>query len=75
MNQWIEENCPECKASNFVNNGDPEDLTRPDIEGIECHACGHKWAIVEESELELMYGEDYAEALGFTKGRSLAGRG
>lgn len=43
--QWISDDCPGCGKTNFVNNGDPLDMTAMDVEGIECWKCGHKWKI------------------------------
>lgn len=36
MDQWWCGPCPECKASNWVNNGDIEDCSVSDVEGIKC---------------------------------------
>ena len=35
--------CPECNAANYYNNGDPDDLTISDMDGLICYNCGHKW--------------------------------
>ncbi len=45
MIQWIEEDCPKCDKVCMVNNGDPNDLTDSDIDGIECWSCGHRWLL------------------------------
>lgn len=39
----IKEWCPKCDTVNFVNNGDMEDISGIDIDGIECYSCGHEW--------------------------------
>ncbi len=39
----IKECCPKCDTVNFVNNGNTEDITGIDIDGIECYSCGHEW--------------------------------
>lgn len=31
--------CPKCDNPSFVNNGDTQDLTVPDIGGVECPYC------------------------------------
>lgn len=60
--------CPECSEANFINDGDTSDLTRGDIEGVKCHACGHKWLLdwdnMSDDEREWMFETtDYAEAV------------
>lgn len=43
VNQHNEENheyeCPDCKASNWAYNGDPEDFTKGDIDAVRCWQC------------------------------------
>lgn len=41
---WIKTSCPQCKTVNWICDGDIEDLTVSDIEGIECYKCSYKWA-------------------------------
>lgn len=36
---WYELRCPGCGKSNFVNNGDEQDLTGCDVEWIQCCFC------------------------------------
>ena len=38
---WYELGCPQCNSINFVNDGDTQDLTLPDIEGCKCWNCSH----------------------------------
>lgn len=43
IEQWLSDNCPKCGEKNFVNNGDPDDMTICDIDGIKCWNCRHEW--------------------------------
>lgn len=43
MDQILSEDCPECGAVNYVNNGDTSDTTAEDVDGCECWKCGHEW--------------------------------
>jgi len=36
MNSWLELSCPECFAINWLDNGDPTDMTGFDQEGFTC---------------------------------------
>lgn len=47
---WFQDNCPECRSSNWINDGDPSDLTAMDVGGIKCWKCGHCWKLDEFSE-------------------------
>lgn len=38
---WYEFVCPKCNSTNFVNDGDTQDLTVPDIEGCKCRVCSY----------------------------------
>lgn len=40
MNVWFEIECPACGKVNWINNGDPSDLSRPDVEACKCWECG-----------------------------------
>jgi hypothetical protein len=33
--------CPKCGVKNWASNGDPEDVTTPDVEAIRCWKCKH----------------------------------
>lgn len=33
--------CAKCSALQRVYNGDPNDLTLPDIDAVKCFRCGH----------------------------------
>jgi len=46
--QWWCSSCPKCKEKNWINNGDPSDLTVMDVEGIRCWSCQHCWRLSEE---------------------------
>ena len=52
MTQWHEDYCPKCAKSNWIDNGNPQDMTVGDIEGIRCWNCGHCWLLGEEFEYE-----------------------
>lgn len=55
--------CPKCKKINMVNNGDETDLTKMDVEAVQCYNCNHKWVLegsedfVTLEEAELVMGE------------------
>lgn len=40
MNQWLEITCPHCHVNNWIDNGDPTDMTGFDVEGFQCWHCG-----------------------------------
>ena len=62
---WYCMDCPRCGVKNWVNNGNTEDLTVPDVEGIRCHSCHHEWLLGEDfaglTTLENAYIEDGIE--------------
>lgn len=39
----IKDWCPECLTVNYVNNGDPQDCTGRDLDGIQCWNCKRIW--------------------------------
>lgn len=42
--------CPHCKKVNYLNLGDLNDLSAPDIEVLECWSCGKKaWILDAET--------------------------
>ena len=43
--QLIDEQCPACGKTCWANNGDIDDLTGRDIDGIKCWNCGHQWLL------------------------------
>jgi len=51
--------CPKCEKEVWVNDGDPSDMTRPDIEALKCCHCGHCFTADEFSSDDV--DEDYAE--------------
>lgn len=66
MTTWIEDRCPKCRKSNFVNNGDVSDQTVSDVEGIICWNCGHCWVITGlEEELSEVCDVCYVPGKGF----------
>jgi len=44
--------CPACKKYCYVNLGDLNDCTVPDIDGCQCPYCGHEWIFEEVLEFE-----------------------
>lgn len=47
---WFKIWCEKCNIPNWFCNGNPDDLTIPDIEGFECFNCRHKWEIMDGEE-------------------------
>ena len=50
---WYKMWCPKCDVVNWIDNGDTSDLSVIDVEGCECHACGHVWLFNEELSEEM----------------------
>lgn len=48
MNQWLEMNCPRCRVNNWIDNGDPTDLTVNDVEGFQCWHCGANFVLCDD---------------------------
>jgi hypothetical protein len=67
IEQWFRCRCPKCENLNWINNGDPADMTIPDVEGINCWNCQHSWKISEFEEEEDEDEEDvyYVDGLHF----------
>jgi len=50
--------CPKCNQKNWVNTGDPSDVTAPDVEAVRCWSCLHEFFTLEDTEeIEIMYGQ------------------
>lgn len=59
--QIIDIECPECRATNWFNNGDVSDFTAPDVEAIRCWSCLHEFFTMEDNEeIEILYGQGVA---------------
>ncbi|RTK97753.1 MAG: hypothetical protein EKK64_00630 [Neisseriaceae bacterium] len=58
---WYSIDCPKCKFVNWVNNGNLEDQTVSDVEGLTCWHCDHKWWFLEE-EYSRIFDSEYFEA-------------
>ena len=58
--QLLDIPCPKCEALCWVNNGDIDDLTLPDIEAIKCWHCTH-WFWVEDSFIMTNLSKDYTD--------------
>lgn len=54
---WDNFHCEKCGLTNWLNLGDMEDITAPDVEAFRCIGCKNVNLIIEEAELEAMYGE------------------
>lgn len=39
METWFTHCCPECKSKNWINGGDMEDQSAPDVTGFVCWKC------------------------------------
>lgn len=49
--------CAACGTRQTVCLGDLEDLTAPDVEGVQCYQCGVVETIEDPETLEARYGE------------------
>jgi len=50
-------NCPKCNNKNWVNNGDINDLSRPDVESVKCWSCKHVF-FIDENVAEFICSDD-----------------
>lgn len=48
--------CPKCGSINWINNGDTDDITAPDVDAIRCWSCSHEYFTWDD--VKLMYGDD-----------------
>mgnify|MGYP001616023482 CR=1 FL=1 len=55
---WYKEECPHCRAINWINNGDISDCTVADVELYRCWSCEKK---VDMIEYESDYGDGRCE--------------
>lgn len=69
METWIKINCPFCKKNNWLNNGDPNDMTVTDVEACECWKCNKKFVLDEEFLEEYYEDEQNIEDLFAEKGK------
>lgn len=44
--------CPKCGKHCYVDLGDFNDITVPDVEGCKCPHCGHEWIFEEILDVE-----------------------
>lgn len=60
---WYELNCPQCNSTNFVNDGDTQDSTLPDIEAFKCWNCNHCFDFegnpVDEDDLHVVIAQNW----------------
>ena len=58
MLSWLELSCPGCSTTNWVDNGDPQDMTGFDSEGYKCWKCGKTFTLEgEETDEEFLPGD------------------
>ena len=48
MFNWLELFCPNCDTTNWVDNGDPTDVTGFDTEGYQCWKCKKEFTLDNE---------------------------
>lgn len=66
IEQWFHGWCPTCKTENWICNGDPNDVTVSDIDGIKCWNCAREFLLSEDD----LYSHDDEEfAHNYAKGR------
>jgi hypothetical protein len=53
---WSKEFCPACKSGNWVNYGDPEDITGVDVDALCCWNCSQVFWISVESAEDIYFG-------------------
>ena len=59
MDTIYKTSCPQCHATNYVNNGDENDMTAQDINGVRCHSCKHEYLLDSDAdEVSTPYYED-----------------
>ena len=58
---WYKEYCPYCETYNWVSNGDPQDLSGVDVEGIKCRKCGKIFVLGDFSVEEFLEDFQYEE--------------
>lgn len=49
---WYKTWCPGCKKVNWFCAGDLTDMTAPDLEACECHACGKIYLLDDNDPLD-----------------------
>lgn len=62
--------CKHCSAKQKVYVGDPEDLTRPDVEAVRCYACKKLELTMEDEEFRAthsLYDDETDEPLRITE--------
>ena len=58
MTSWLELDCPNCDAVNWVDNGDPQDMTGFDSEGYQCWKCKKHFTLEgEETDEDFLPGD------------------
>jgi phage FluMu protein Com len=58
MKLWAEIYCPDCDAKNWIYIGEENDITREDIDAVQCWSCSKLfWVdqedVEDEDELEM----------------------
>ncbi len=47
---WESEACPNCGVTNWIDTGDPQDMTGRDVSAAKCYACDHSWWLYDASD-------------------------
>ena len=63
---WYEVGCAQCSETNFIDNGDPSDMTVPDATGFVCWSCSANNEITEDGA-ELCDGVKHLDGEHFEK--------
>jgi len=58
---WDNFHCEKCGLTNWLNLGDMEDQTVPDIEGFQCYGCRSVNYIIDQNELRDQYADRLSE--------------
>lgn len=52
IEMYIVSNCPKCRKANWLYNGDPDDCTHFEPEGLKCWNCKACWIINEDNIID-----------------------
>jgi Zn-finger nucleic acid-binding protein len=65
--------CPKCSKTVWVNNGNTEDVTTPDVEAVICPWCEDKWLLDEFEDGGITTLENAFDQVGFKTPNEAAG--